>query len=95
MLKYHESKHLHVISHANQLINSIHIRGKISFIYRSNSICGGANMKGSNSTSVAIYNTEDLSLSYLSNVAFWFSETNSNYLASRAHQDDSLICTAE
>ena len=32
---------------------------------------------------------------YLPNVACWFSETNSNYLPSRAHQDDSLICMAE
>ena len=36
-----------------------------------------------------------LSLNYLPNVACWFSETNSNYLSSRAHQDDSLISMAE
>ena len=32
---------------------------------------------------------------YLPNVACWFSETNTNYLPSRAHQGDSLICMAE
>lgn len=72
MMKYHESKHLHLIS-CNQLINSIHLGGKIGFIYGSNSTCGGRTWKGRTQRwakrSVAIYNTEALSLSYLPHVA--------------------------
>ena len=43
----------------------------------------------------SIPDAEVLSLNYLPNVACWSSETNSNYLPSTAHQDDSLICMAE
>ena len=83
----------------NQLIDSITHRGENGFIYGSNLTCGGRTWKGQTwrgaKLPVAIHNTEVLSLTYPPNVACWFLETNSNYLPSRAHQNDSLICMVE